>query len=340
MRVHRREGQLGRDSGSLNLVGSSPTGRLIAIVGSLALLTAACGELPTSGPGTTSPNTISLTSTLEAAASPDSSKPEALTLGDFLGMNDSVQIRARAKTQHEQVEGLIKECMAAANLPYAAMPLEDPVDESSSSPDEYAALYGFGVVTGLMGLQPGQDIEAVVDPNQEYLSTLKPDERERWERTLLGELDSPGCAETANRAVFGRIEQAWDAVRPIIDEFKVEMRNDPAYQRATEEWSACVTKATGSEVAISDRGELHQWVDESIAAAAVEIASPGAESQSELNALLGREIEVAVDVRKCDSAFENSLQPLLERFEGAMLAENQAEFDQLLAVLEDPLGKS
>jgi hypothetical protein len=219
------------------------------------------------------------------------------------------------------------------------MPLEDPVDLNSPSPDEYAALYGFGVVTGLMGLQPAMDVQTIVDPNQEYLSTVTPDDRESWERALLGDLGSPGCAEAANQAVFGRIEQAWATVRPVISDYKTKMTNDPAYQLASEMWSVCVTKATNSKATISDRGELHDWVDENIAAAAASFAG-AADSESQLSALLGREVEVAMDVRECDTAFEESLEPLLEEHEGAMLAENPDVFDQLISVLDDPLEES
>lgn len=257
------------------------------------------------------------------------------TLSEFLGIDDVEVVRSRALRQHEAVEGLTAQCMADAGFVYRAMPFEDPVDEDSPSPREYASLYGFGVVTGMMGVTPGAGDGPIDDPNLAGLSVLSVGERESWERALLGTEEGPGCAQSANETVFGRIEEAWDSVRPILDEYERRINTDQAYVESRKKWSACLGDATGSG-AVDDGATLHQWVQDVIQDEAASLFE--ANDTNGLTALLGREVEVAVAVSDCDAALDRSLQMLRPRYEEVMLRENRAVFEQLLSALNNPLG--
>jgi hypothetical protein len=251
---------------------------------------------------------------------------EPLTVAEYLGYEDAVLSREREMRLHDRVESELKSCMGESGQPYSEMPFDalPPLDQTS--PAEYAASEGFGVVaSSLAALEQAapEDDQSIADPNFDYVQSLSETDRTTYFETLVR------CAEVANEATFGPIRRAREAVAPYLEASAEAMQVDARYVEAYAEWGACVSSVTETE--IDDPSDLQKYVESNFALVAADLSAQA--DVTALRALQEREIAVASAIQSCDTALATRLDPLVREYESTLLAEHTGLFDALLSEL-------
>lgn len=181
-------------------------------------------------------------------------------------------------------ERMIGQCMAAAGFEYRSAPSIDADDY----PDLASALAA-----------------ARTDPNELYVSSLDPAERERYFVALYGvpdpysesaaNLHDPastlggGCTAEAHRAIPG-VYAAKNALRDELAILEQTVRTDSRVLAAEQRWSACMAERSHSYATPRD---LHAEIDETLAQAEVFARPPAPEVAREHGSALA-------DARVCD----------------------------------------
>lgn len=226
-----------------------PRRRAVALASVVAFL-AACGSSSGEGGG--------------SAADEDS------PLDVLFGGNDS-SAEARAK-QLEQEEAVAL-CMKESGWEYTPVDWEAQfgndagAEDADLSPKEYGEKYAYGIVRNyelyelpyLLGEDdPSVTTPEFVDPNQDYVQTLSPDEQEQYYAELYGEpqmdvaegeeyvpppIEEQGCYGKAQQEVYG--DQAFNDpdISERMNELFEDLENDPAIIAAERDWKACMTDA-------------------------------------------------------------------------------------------------
>lgn len=197
---------------------------------------------------------------------------------------------------------LTKRCMERKGFPFNTVSLNELPPESGSDQwgiDDVSVAREHGY-----GLSEKDFWENWVDPNQGYLSSLSPEERERWELAFSGrwenrirlrlpdgaEFSMPGegCNAEADQQVYGDLRKYLElrvAMMQIAPEANQRVAADPSYTSALAVWSECM----------KDKGYRFEQRADAIAAAQALYDSPAV---SAADAKSG-EIRVAVSDARC-----------------------------------------
>jgi hypothetical protein len=214
------------------------------------------------------------------------SSETASPLGDLLGWNDYDPVESRR--EQLAIEEAVSTCMREEGFEYQPVDYEaqNQITESdedialSSDPEAYGKKYGYGVVRnyelyelpyigeeGEGGFGGGQEFE---DPNQEYVTSLSPDEQEAYYAELYGEptedqaleedssfddgevteasifvsppLEEQGCFGKARLDIVG-VNPAEDPdVQAALNEYFENSQDDPRIDQANAEWLDCMAE--------------------------------------------------------------------------------------------------
>lgn len=201
----------------------------------------------------------------ERAHPDDPAPPDTSPLAEILGWGmatDGVAapgVSEVERQRHLQVERLVADCMAEHGFEYVAVSLDDrragPFDEAYAlEPAEFAERYGYGVTT----LTAGAEDERFLDPNQEIMDSLSPDERAEYERALWGsdaavdpDAADQGCRMQAEVEVYGVREpddraqqmERFAALFEALDELSRRIENDPRLADSEIDWARCMAAA-------------------------------------------------------------------------------------------------
>jgi hypothetical protein len=216
-------------------------------------------------------------------ASGDSSET-ASPLGDLLGWtdNDPVESRRQQLATEEAVAGCMREeGFEYTPVDYDAQFSSNETDEDIalySDPEAFGKKYGYGVVRSYeLYEEPyiGQDGDGgfggpeVENPNEEYVTSLSPDEQEAYYASLYGEpteepaledssfddgeasvsteyisppLEEQGCYGIAQLEVVGEDPANDPDVQAALNDFYETSQDDPRIEAANTEWADCMTE--------------------------------------------------------------------------------------------------
>lgn len=193
----------------------------------------------------------------------DVSSPLAELLGfDF----DPVESRR----QQLEVEEKTAECMRDLGFEY------EPVDYAAQfgtggdlqfeDPEAFGEQYGYGVMYNyeLYEVGGGMGGPEFVDPNQDYVSSLSPDEQNAYYAALYGEpteepIDEPsssagtvvaapapeqqGCSGIANAEVYGQNPADDPEIQQALGDIFTSIQDEPRLAEAIDQWTECMEPA-------------------------------------------------------------------------------------------------
>lgn len=251
---------------------------LIAFVAMLSLAATSCGgsssttietnddasaaSAPDDDAGAESPNDAD-----EPAASSDSSSPPRESpIGDLLGVpvSDDDAMEEYFGQLQKDAEAKIAQCMRAEGFEYT--PVDYSQFENFSGADfesrEFAETRGFGANPFPIG-EIEEQLEDFTDPNQEYMMSLTPGEREAYQTALSGELpdfdpssdeefffEPSGCQGQAYEEAFS-FSQVFEEFGDELEAMEASYEADPRIVKAHDDWSRCMSDA-GFSYASSD----------------------------------------------------------------------------------------
>ena len=194
----------------------------------------------------------------------DSPLQRYLTVWDTysLGPNATrAEIHEAATEQARQTEELVAQCMAMQGFDY--LPnlgwLEHlqalTSEEYLPRPDDrdWVARWGYGLAASPDQLAP-EKTTPPVDPNQEYIDSLTPDEQRAYDHALYGPAnDDPewtwetgGCQGWASHEIGGDGPAQADENQPILDAVSAFLEKPlagPELEELNADWAACLSTA-------------------------------------------------------------------------------------------------
>lgn len=233
--------------------------RLIAILGALAIVLAACGgEVAGVGTEPVDPD--------ESTAPEAASDEDPQSFAEFFGWNtgeDPEAAQAQFAQQEAEIQELVRVCMIGQGFDY--IPVVQPAPDFDVAFDEgdFAKEQGFGITTwyGNEDVFFGPD-ENWVDPNQEIIDAMSDSERDAYFEALYGaqdegipEIDEEtgetyytyegyggGCWGEAAEQVYGQEagQGLWEEFQPELEAMYESIQSDPRIIEADAEWSACM----------------------------------------------------------------------------------------------------
>lgn len=197
-------------------------------------------------------------------------------LGDFFGWSDVDAVESQR--QQLETEELTVDCMREEGFEYVPQDFGDDIDTDDpdadlyDDPEAFGAKYGYGIVHGYEQWDvdnieaqesgeppPGSDW---VDPNQDYIDSLSPNEQTVYFETLYGksqewevdadgnEIEPPplpmedrGCQSQSSAQVVG--PSPWDVAgfSTRFDELQRDSEDDPRLADNSAEWAQCMGDA-------------------------------------------------------------------------------------------------
>jgi hypothetical protein len=198
-------------------------------------------------------------------------------LNELFGGNET---SAESRAKQLEAEDLVAECMSEAGWEYTPVDYtaqfgdEIGAEDADLSMSEYGEKYAYGVVRSyelyelpsLLGQDDpeGPIDEGFVDPNNDYVMSLAPEEQELYYRDLYGDpggfaepieggdgseetvftmppLEEQGCQGRAQAEVYGDSVFSDPDMQTRMDELFEDMENDSAVKSAQRAWSECMT---------------------------------------------------------------------------------------------------
>jgi hypothetical protein len=223
-----------------------PGRRSLAAVAAFAL--AACGGSDSSGDEGSNPN-----------------DPRNSPLAQLFGYDTSP---AEQRAQELQVQQSMVECMQDEGWEYQAVDYSAQggdfmaeYEEQMADPEAYGEKYGYGVVRSYE-MQGEVGSTSFVDPNQDYVESLDPDEQSDYYEALYGatsteqatddtefvmpSLEDQGCSGKAQLEVFGDSPLNDPDVQQRLNELYEDEQNAPELQQAYDDWASCMADADPS----------------------------------------------------------------------------------------------
>jgi len=240
--------------------------RLMAVVGFLTLVLAACGG-ETVGGETDQASDASEQTEAATSDAPDDSQPE--TLAEFFGWaggDDPAAAQAEFQEQEAKIQELIRVCMAEQGFEYIPAMPPTPDFDVAFDQEDFAQEQGFGITTWY-----GKEDEFFggpefdwVDPNEEIIEAMSDAERDAYFEALHGppdfgtpEIDEEsgetyyvsegfggGCWGEAAEEVYGGEggQDLWEEFQPELEAMYEKVQSDPRIVAANEEWSVCMAE--------------------------------------------------------------------------------------------------
>ena len=362
-----------------------------AAAAALALALAACGGGSTGGgeaPDSTPAQSAETASSEAEEAPADPEGPQAVetegedqggqpeTLAGYLGfdLDDPDARAAQANEMERRVQESIARCMAQEGFEY--IPAVDPgsaavfIPAASFEEEEYVREQGFGITTWYGREQTNRaPDDGWVDPNNDIVEAMSESESNAYYEALYGystELpegaDESGCQGQAYEEVYGRMERMFEELGPMLDELYQRFLADPRYQKATGEWSGCMSNRGytyesqeemfddvytdfGSRLdeIIGSSDPFEGWTQEQRETFYEENSDEEIEDffeqsraearaavdQEELAALQQEEIDLAVADFECSESFQKTVSELQQEYEAEFIGKNRGLLDQL-----------
>lgn len=179
---------------------------------------------------------------------------------------------AEQKAKDLQVQQSIVECMKADGWEYQAVDYSaggndvytQEYQEQVADPVAYGEKYGYGVVRGYdLGQDQSNSPTEFVDPNNDYVNSLSPDEQTSYYESLYGDqsgfevtddtgtftpppLEEQGCQGKAQLEVYGDSPFNDPDMSQRLQEIMDDAQNDPDVKDATDRWATCMSDIDSS----------------------------------------------------------------------------------------------
>ncbi len=164
-----------------------------------------------------------------------------------------------------EVEDLVADCMRDRGFEYQPVDFSSQINADEElqfgDPEKYGERYGYGVMRSyeLYEVGGGMDAPEFVDPNQEYVNGLSPDEQQAYYEALYGQAaiaspegelasDTPpdvppeqqGCQMQAHEQVFGDDASTDPEIQAALEEIFMGIENDPRFDQVERGWAECM----------------------------------------------------------------------------------------------------
>lgn len=289
---------------------------LVAVTGTVALLLTACGG----GGG-------------EQTGSGSGPSDEPLPLDAYMEQIYGDGSEEQQVASAREVEEIVASCMAEQGFEYIPADVDNQFVageelEHEWGTKEFAEEFGYGATTDPWGGEQAPEQE-YVDPNQDYVEAMSPEEQEAYWAALWGEpimsedpeaeveydWTTSGCQGRAQHEVYETVEgvdeDEFAALQKDMEELWTGLQDDPRLVEANSEWASCMADAGYSGFATPEdaQNSIHEkanavWedayadVDYSEATTDEEFAAIDEAIQEATDAKLaeitGEEIETAV----------------------------------------------
>ena len=261
--------------------------------------------------------------------------------------------------QQAEIEELVAACMSDEGFEYIPVDqsqfggMSFSADEWKTDDREWVEEYGYGAVNFPGRDTPVEPDQEFVDPNQDYVTSLSESEQAAYYKTLYGpqpteeelnqeggfEYDplNAGCYGTAQLEVQGSDPYSAEEHQPVMDalnEFYMNVQNDPALAELNAAWSSCMADAGFSGFATQPDAQNSIYDDIN---AYYESQTEPVEDDPELAAIGERELELALADLECREQTDYHQESLRIQFEleEQFVQEHKAELEALKTALEE-----
>lgn len=268
-----------------------------------------------------------------SAAKSGATRNEPQTVAELLGVPASAdQAVAEFEAAIRRRDELLIICMREEGFDYRPPPIEQRLTYPPGfdlSPDEYAAQFGFGVLTVLeLGESPGVEVAPELIP-----PALSDDERRAMSLALLGDgQGGGGCLGSATEeslAVRPEIEMLMPSIEELearigADARMIDLENDLNRCMIDRGWAVPPSgsyAARFEEISVEIRAKWESTILEALSSGGTpdQLQAPP-ELLAELNAARSEEIQTAIDFRVCRGRVADAMAEVRKEYEDEFLA--------------------
>ncbi len=269
---------------------------------------------------------------------------------DVYGDWDEEQMQA----EQREIEEATARCMAEQGFEY------QPVDQSGTSftseedgerdPEQYAAEYGYGfTLYEEPSAEELAEMDAWVDPNQEYVEAMSESEQNAYYEALYGDMTSmeydedeempeydpsqAGCHGAAQEEVYGDQNALWEseemtAFNEATTQLYEDVAADPRLKEVDAAWAECMADAGFTGYA-SPQEAMDDMMERSNALWEGDEPEGPSEEVLEAAQTLERDTAVADTACQTDLDYEKVHLEVQVELETAFIEEHQAELETI-----------
>ncbi|MET4225961.1 hypothetical protein [Oerskovia enterophila] len=274
--------------------------------------------------------------------------------GDF----ESDEQQKKMEEQQRKVEELVATCMSEQGFEYT------PVDQSMTSwssenptddPEKYAAEYGYGMtIYQEPSAEEQAEMDAYVDPNQDYVDAMSETEQTAYYTALHGEMSmmeydedaempeydpsTAGCYGSAQEEVSGGQQELWEseemtAFSDATTKLYEDVARDPRLEEVTSKWADCMADAGFDYATPEEPSEFFMNASNDLYSG----ENPEGPSEEDLTALQDQEKDTAVADYACKTkvGYDKVQRTVQFDLESAFMKDNKDMLDRVAAAYKE-----